>query len=329
MSKPAAVSEDANESPSVFVVMAVYHPDLSFLHEQVRSILDQSEVNVTLISVLDGADPAVETALKRFADNRLAVIVTPRLGIVGAFELGLQTALSMSQSESDRFAFADQDDVWEPHKLRMLTSALNPPNCDLVFSDARVIDASNVALAPSLMAAEERLARPDLGDLMVANSVSGMTMVFSKRVARLALPFPRIEANAVLHDWWVAVVASSLAPVRFVPEPLVRHRLHGANAIGPRVGAGRTAGENGKRSFVERSIRHYLIRKALAGETQRALRSAGLSCPAALRFAGRNGISASLFFAGRALRLILTGRSRMAAIAWETAVGALIATKLQ
>jgi hypothetical protein len=322
-------NDSSSRPPSVFVVMAVYRPELGFLNAQVRSVLEQSDVNVTLLSVLDGAEPAAEAALAGFADQRVVVISTPRLGIVGAFELGLRTALSMSEGESDRFAFADQDDVWEPHKLLMLTSALDPPNCDLAFSDARVIDASNVALAPSLMAAEERLARPDLGDLMVANSVSGMTMVFSKRVAQLALPFPRIEGNAVLHDWWLAVVASSLARVRFISEPLVRHRLHGANAIGPRVGPGRTANENGKRSFVERSIRHYLIRKTLAGETQRALRSAGLSSPAPLTIVGRNGLSASLFFAGQALRSILRGRLRMAAIAWETAVGALIAPKPQ
>jgi glycosyltransferase involved in cell wall biosynthesis len=313
----------------VFVVMAVYRPDLTFLQEQVRSILDQSEANVTLVSVLDGADPAVETALASFADHRVVVIPTSRLGIVGAFELGLRTALSMSESEGDRFAFADQDDVWESRKLGVLTSALDPPNCDLAFSDARVIDASDALLADSLVLAEERLPRPGLGDLLVANSVSGMTMVFTKRVARLSLPFPRIEGSAVLHDWWVTIVASSLAPVRFVPEPLVRHRLHGANAIGPRLTPGRSASEKRKRSFLDRSIRHYLIRKALAEETERALRTAGLSCPAPLTLIGRNGISASFFFAGQAIRSILRGRSRLAMIAWETAVGGLIAPKRQ
>src|SRR3954453_13242182 len=125
-----------DERPSVFVVMAVYRPDLDYLEKQVRSILEQRDVALRLVCVLDGPNPAAEATLQGFADSRLKVVPSARLGIVGAFELGLSAALTISDSDADRFAFADQDDVWEHGKLRTLASALDPPRSELAFSDA-------------------------------------------------------------------------------------------------------------------------------------------------------------------------------------------------
>jgi hypothetical protein len=55
-------------------------------------------------------------------------------------------------------------------------------------------------------------------------------MLINRALLALSLPMP---AEAVMHDWWLAVLSGS-GQRRFVPTPLVRYRQHGANQIGAR-----------------------------------------------------------------------------------------------
>jgi hypothetical protein len=163
---------------TVFVVMAVHAPNARFLHEQLNSILIQSNPSLKLIVALDGHDTSAETEIRSFRDPRIVVVPSPRpLEVLRAFELGLETALRHSRSEHDLFAFADQDDVWERDKVARLSSELDTTDSTVAFSDAVIVDGSDAVVARSLFLAENRLRNPTLANLLVSNSVSGMAML--------------------------------------------------------------------------------------------------------------------------------------------------------
>jgi hypothetical protein len=136
------------------------------------------------------------------------------------------------------FAFADQDDVWDPNKLsvcldRMRSTEGRLPGPVLVHSDLRVVSATLEQIAPSLAGFQGlQPARQNFGRMLVANSVTGCTMLINEALARQALPIP---ASAIMHDWWLALVARTTGTVIYVDSPLMDYRQHGANTFGART----------------------------------------------------------------------------------------------
>lgn len=310
---------------TVFVIMAVHDPDFRFLREQIGSIAGQDFSAVVLVVVFDGEDSAAEAEVRSFQNVPVTIVRLPgRLGVLRAFELGLKTALRQSRSENDLFAFADQDDIWITHKLTRLARELDLTLSTAVYSDAQVIDASDTMVIQSLFSAENRLRNPALGELLVSNSASGMTMLFNKRLAEAGLPFPETSDGVVLHDWWIALLGSSLGTISFVPEQLVGYRLHSSNVIGARLGgSGLTTGRG---TFMQQCMRHFRIRRELARSGETAIRRAGGSCPRALRVVARGGLACCVYMLFQAAALLLVrGRKRMSFIALGTAIGSLCA----
>jgi glycosyltransferase involved in cell wall biosynthesis len=314
-------------SRTIFVILAVYRPRIDFLRDQIDSILTQQYEPLRLVIVVDGSDPVAEAELQSLRDNRiLTVCPTVRRGALRAFELGLETAIQESRSPDDCFAFADQDDVWEPHKLTRLMSEIEKTNCMIAFSDAAVIDSANAVIARSIFALEIRLKDPTLGNLLVSNSVSGMSMLLQKRLALLSLPFPLIGNGAVLHDWWIAVLGRSLGEIRFISEPLVRYRLHDSNLIGPRMAgsAKRSPTIAGDGRF-RRWVNQFRLRQQLARNASRTMVGAGLNAPRTLDLVARAGVGGFFTFLLQSTFLLARGNARMSSIALGSAIGCLYA----
>ena len=67
--------------------------------------------------------------------------------------------------------------------------------------------------------------------LLVSNTVTGCTALCNEALLRRALPIP---PAAVMHDWWLALVAGAFGRLSFIDAPLLQYRQHGANTIGAR-----------------------------------------------------------------------------------------------
>lgn len=61
------------------------------------------------------------------------------------------------------------------------------------------------------------------------NYVTGCTVVMNRHLLNCCLPVP---PQAVMHDWWFALVAAVLGKTVFLDEPTVLYRQHGGNVIG-------------------------------------------------------------------------------------------------
>ena len=80
----------------------------------------------------------------------------------------------------------------------------------------------------------------------------GCCMAFRRSVLDRALPFPN---DIPLHDYWIGLVAEFYFKVKFIPDVLIYHRRHAANAS--------TTGEISRQSFSRKMMNRYRIIKHL------------------------------------------------------------------
>jgi len=155
------------------------------------------------------------------------------LGVIGNF------AHLLGEATAPYVALCDQDDIWEPHKLRILLETMHDleerHGIDtplLVHCDLRVVDEALRERHSSYWRfAGVYPSRSSLPRLLLKNTIAGCASLANKALVRLALPVPRA---ALMHDYWLALVACAAGHVGAVEEPLMLYRQHERNTIGAR-----------------------------------------------------------------------------------------------
>lgn len=224
----------ADRGPKVWIVLGLFEPDLKLFERQLESLLAQAHTEFELIIAADGPHPDDVSAVVKTADDGRIHLeqFSERVGVHSNFARGLALALKRSARSDDLFAFCDQDDVWSPDKLREQVQAMQRLGVSLCHHDARIVGRDGSLVAPSMFALERRSPSMETLALLVMNSVTGMTAVFRKDVAEASSGFPMAATSQMLHDHWVALVASVLGEVRLLDRTLVDYVQHGANEVG-------------------------------------------------------------------------------------------------
>jgi len=226
--------------PETAVLLATYN-GASFLGDQLDSLRKQIYRDFLLLARDDGSRDSSLSLLAEFckySDGITCGLLDSggsNLGACQSFGHLLEHALAQ-HTDVKYFAFCDQDDWWLPGKLESLTAemrrqeALNPRTPIMVRSDVAVVDANLQTIAPSywrkqrLDPSERRLTR-----LVLRNTTVGCSMMINRELAALASPFPR---EAVMHDWWITLVAAAVGQIGSLSSSLVLYRQHSSNALG-------------------------------------------------------------------------------------------------
>lgn len=233
---------------TVLVLLPVFN-GAAFLGAQLDSLLAQTGVRVLLLCRDDGSVDASSNILQRYvAMHPLQVqLLTDNLGNLGAsgnFSRLMQAALdhipaALGGHKPRYLALCDQDDWWHPNKLStglehlQQLEAAHPNQPALVHSDLRVIAENGEEIAPSM--ARFQGLRPQLSSLsaqVLSNTLTGCTSLMNRALLERSLPVP---AEAIMHDWWLSLVASALGTRRYVDQALIDYRQHAANAIGAKA----------------------------------------------------------------------------------------------
>lgn len=245
----------------VEILMATYE-GAGFLREQLDSLRVQTHSNWRLRVRDDGSRDATPAILEAFASEEPARVEletgsSERLGAAGCY------SHLMGQSHADYAMFCDQDDVWDSDKIEISLAAMRelearslPGTPLLVHTDLRVVDASRRLLDDSLwhyQNLDPRAARR-LTRLLVQNVVTGCTCLANRSLLERAGPVPR---GAVMHDWWLALVAAAFGGIHCLPRATLDYRQHSGNRLGAR--------RFDRQSLLESAVRPFDRASLIAG----------------------------------------------------------------
>jgi glycosyltransferase involved in cell wall biosynthesis len=219
----------------ISIALATFNGELH-LRRQLESLAAQSRTPDELIVCDDCSSDSTFEILRDFASAATFPVRfycnDEQRGVRKNFEK------AVSLCEGDIIALCDQDDVWNPEKLKLIEQAFSSSNAGLVFSDAELVDANLEAERRCLWQAvgfdskKKKLARRGrmLEVLLRGNVVSGATMAFRSKFCELILPIP--SEDGLLHDGWIALIISAVANVALIEKPLIKYRQHPAQVVG-------------------------------------------------------------------------------------------------
>lgn len=229
--------------PRVAILLPTWNGE-NYLHEQVDSLLAQDYPDFLIVSRDDGSrdsSPAIIADYAARFEHRFHIVPADgrNLGASGSFAFLMAYALQHKDVLGLTSAWvmpSDQDDVWHPDKLRLSMARMQemearyPGRPLLVHGDLEVVDEARRQIAPSFVRYQGlQPLRNGFARLLVSNTVTGCTALCNEALLRRALP---IAGQAVMHDWWLALVAGAFGKLSFIDTPLLQYRQHGANTIG-------------------------------------------------------------------------------------------------
>ncbi|NNM68934.1 MAG: glycosyltransferase family 2 protein [Gallionella sp.] len=237
---PVVINDTSSLKPTaqrVVIAMATYNGG-RFIEEQIQSIQAQSYSDWVLYVRDDGSrDDTVQKVLQIEREDHRVKLVRDELGNqgpIGNFSTLMEFAL---ERNADYVFFADQDDVWHAEKIATMLAGMQELELThdvqtplLVHCDLAVVNEVLQPIAKSFVQFS-RLSptTADLGVLLCQNQVTGCACVINRALLELACPVPR---DVLMHDWWLALLASSAGKIGFIPKPLVQYRQHGGNVLG-------------------------------------------------------------------------------------------------
>lgn len=229
--------------PRLAILLSTYNGS-AFLAEQLDSLFAQTCANFVVVVRDDGSKDNTLEILQDYKSREpdRVHLVASDAGNLGArdsfaylvnYVLQHKAALSL---ESAYMAFCDQDDVWFPNKLdtglqaMLETEQANPDVPVLIHSDLQVVSKTLEPVAPSLARYQGlETTRNSFNQMVISNLVTGCTALINEALARKSLP---VSNNAIMHDWWLALVAAAFGKVVYLDQALIHYRQHGSNTIG-------------------------------------------------------------------------------------------------
>ena len=216
------------------VVLPTYN-GAPYLEAQLASIQSQTLCPKRIFIRDDGSNDGTSSLISDLQRRYGAWLqVLPSDGNLGC---SANVNLLLEATSAPYVALADQDDLWLPQKLEQsltlmqqleATYGVNTPL--LVHSDLDLVDSHAQPLGSRYMQCQ-RLdpRRTDPMDLALTNVVTGCTTLLNRSLLQKALPIP---VDALMHDWWLALVASSFGQIALVEKPGVLYRQHRSNLLG-------------------------------------------------------------------------------------------------
>ena len=216
---------------NIAILLSTYN-GAKFLRQQLDSLFVQSYTSFKIFVRDEGSQDTTLDILKSY-DVKLLPSNT-NLGPKKSFITLLN--YTIKKSEFDYFMFCDQDDVWCADKVektlnKMLNMEATYGNIPtLVHTDLEVVDESLKTIASSMWRYEHILPNKNaFGRLLIQNTITGNTVMINRALAEKCLTIPN---GAIMHDWWLGLVASQFGKIGFIVKPTIKYRQHLNNSIG-------------------------------------------------------------------------------------------------
>ncbi|MGT2808609.1 glycosyltransferase family 2 protein [Streptococcus iniae] len=214
------------------ILMSTYNGE-KFLAQQIESIQKQTVKDWDLLIRDDGSTDRTPQIIQEFAktDSRIRFINPnnrQNFGVVKNFHTLVKFEVA------DFYFFSDQDDVWLEDKLAL---TLAESNCYelkkplLVYTDLKIVNQKLEVTNVSMIKTQSHHANTSLVEELTENTVTGGTMMINHALAKEWT----VTENLLMHDWYLALLASGLGNLVYLDHPTELYRQHDSNVLGART----------------------------------------------------------------------------------------------
>jgi glycosyltransferase involved in cell wall biosynthesis len=195
--------------------MATYNGE-KYIREQLDSIICQLTNEDELIISDDGSTDRTLEIVEQYNDPRLKLVFNP-----GGRNFTNNFENAIKNSSGDYIFLSDQDDIWLPNKVKVLSEYLLQYKA--VFSNGIFVDEHLNVINDSFFK------MIDAGRGIIKNIIRGryygFGLAFRKELLKYAFPFPTIRGDLV-HDSIIGSIADMLDSIIFIDEPFTLYRRH-------------------------------------------------------------------------------------------------------
>lgn len=221
----------------VEILLASYN-GANYITEQLESIFCQTYQNFQVIirddCSVDETINIVEQFAVRFPGRIQLIRGEKNLGACGNFAALAGLAAT---TKTDYVMFSDGDDIWLPNKIEKTLAVMKEAENShgkhvphLVHTDLTVVNKRLECISHSFWHYSKLNVRADsINRLLMQNIVTGCTMMLNRQLLELSLPIPK---EAIMHDWWIALVAASFGHISSISSPTILYRQHEKNDTG-------------------------------------------------------------------------------------------------
>jgi glycosyltransferase involved in cell wall biosynthesis len=213
------------------------------LSQQLESLAAQTVLPDELVICDDASSDGSMRIVEDFAKNApfvVRIFKNPKnLGYIKNFEKAIGLC------RMDIIFLCDQDDYWESEKLNKVLDVFDTEEeVGIVLHGFRKIDLNG---APCIETEEKygvnQLSANQLDEVFRSNSIEVFLLPYSRAWCGCMMAFRRKFNNIIIpiypgkgHDDWILKIIAPLAEIRFLPDPLLRYRIHAWNNNGHEVG---------------------------------------------------------------------------------------------
>jgi glycosyltransferase involved in cell wall biosynthesis len=204
---------DSAPAPRVSVIIPAYNRE-TLVARAIDSVLAQTWQDFELIVVDDASKDGTRAVLEGYRDHPKVRLILSDVnrGGSGARNLGIEAA------RGALIAFQDSDDVWLPHKLAAQVAALEAnPQAGLCYCGALFSEGSRSYYIPEAVFA--RLDGDMSQEMLRRNTTSTQTLLVRREVLAQSGPFDATLKR--FQDWDLMIRIAQIAPLVFLPEPMV------------------------------------------------------------------------------------------------------------
>ncbi|MFB9995361.1 glycosyltransferase family 2 protein [Deinococcus oregonensis] len=218
------------------VVLATYNGE-KYIAQQLDSLLNQTYTDFSVLIRDDGSSDNTLAIVREYADkhpDRITLINSGEISGNASKNFGVL----LEKSKAKYVMCCDQDDIWLPDKvkyfMKMITfyeGVYGRSKPILFHADLKVVSENLEPLNDSLWEYQNLkiLWGQDFNRLLSQNIVTGCSSIMNRALLDVALPIPY---GAVMHDWWLALVANAFGILVSDRQALMLYRQHSKNVVG-------------------------------------------------------------------------------------------------
>jgi glycosyltransferase involved in cell wall biosynthesis len=216
---------------NILVLLSTWNGSL-YLKVQIDSILKQinTDNSIKILIRDDGSCDRTKEILHTYLllYNNIKVIFGNNIGAKASFFELIELAVL---EDADFISLADQDDYWDVNKISRAINLIGVSSRPIFYSSSLELVNSELHHISNYKHSGDR----SFSSTLITNYATGCSCVFNRAfLMRIVLPS---NINLILmHDWWLALLASAYNNVVYDELTFIKYRQHMGNQVGLSIG---------------------------------------------------------------------------------------------